>query len=104
MRTVTIAIILVLVLAGAAFAADAAAGKTVYLAKCKGCHGVDGAPNATIAKMKGVTMKALGSKEVQAKSNADLKKDSTAGVGKMLPVKLTDAEADNVVAFVRTLK
>ena len=95
--------ILGLALAGSAFA-DAAAGKTVYMARCKGCHGVDGAGNPTIAKMLNVTLKPLGSKAVQAKSDADLKKDSTAGVGKMKPVKLTDAEASDVVAFLRTLK
>jgi len=88
---------------GSAFA-DAAAGKTIYMAKCKGCHAADGAGNPTIAKMMGVTMKPLGSKAVQAKSDADLKKDSTAGTGKMKPVKLTDAEATDVVAFLRTLK
>ena len=103
MRVFLTAIILSLALAGSALA-DAAAGKTLYMTKCKACHGPDGAGVAAIAKMKGVTMKALGSKEVQAKSDAQLKKDSTAGVGKMAAVKITDAEAADVVAFIRTLK
>jgi cytochrome c1 len=49
-------------------------------------------------------MKHLGSKEVQAKKDADLKKDIVEGNGKMKPVKLTDEEAANVIAFLRTLK
>jgi mono/diheme cytochrome c family protein len=103
MRMFLTASILALALAGSALA-DAAAGKALYLAKCKGCHAVDGSGNPTIAKMLSVTLKPLGSKEVQAKSDAALKKDTTAGVGKMKPVKLTDAEASDVVAFLRTLK
>ena len=95
--------ILALALAGSAFA-DAAAGKALFMTKCKACHGPTGEGNPAIAKMLNVTMKPLGSKAVQAKSDADLKKDSTAGTGKMKPVKLTDAEASDVVAFLRTLK
>ena len=103
MKLFLTASILGLALAGSAFA-DAAAGKVIYMAKCKACHGPTGEGVAAIAKMKGVTMKALGSKEVQAKTDAQLKKDSIAGTGKMGPVKLTDAEAGDVVAFLRTLK
>ena len=103
MRVIITASILALALAGSALA-DAAAGKTLYMTKCKGCHGPDGAGNPAIAKMLNVTLKPLASKDVQAKSDAELKKDSTAGTGKMKPVKLTDAEASDVVAFLRTLK
>ena len=103
MRVFLTASILALALAGSAVA-DAAAGKTVYLAKCKGCHGVNGEGNPQIAKMLAVTLRPLGSKAVQTKSDAELKKDSTAGIGKMKPVKLTDTEANDVVAFLRTLK
>lgn len=103
MRLCLTAFILALALAGSALA-DAAAGKALYMSKCKLCHGADGAGVPAIAKTLGVTMKPLGSKEVQAKSDADLKKDTTAGTGKMKPVKLTDAEASDVVAYLRTLK
>jgi mono/diheme cytochrome c family protein len=103
MRVFLTASILALALAGSALA-DAAAGKALYATKCKGCHGVNGEGNPTIAKMLAVTLRPLGSKAVQAKSNAELKKDSTEGTGKMKPVKLTDAEAGDVVEFLRTLK
>jgi mono/diheme cytochrome c family protein len=73
-------------------------GKAVYDAKCKACHKADG---SGIAAMK---MKPLGSAEVQAKSDADLKNEIANGVGKMKPIKLSDADADSVVAYIRTLK
>ncbi|HUO32890.1 MAG TPA: cytochrome c [Bryobacteraceae bacterium] len=76
----------------------AAEGKAVYDAKCKMCHKADG---SGIPAMK---MKPLGSAEVQAKSDADLKKDITAGVGKMKPQSVTAAQAADLVAYIRTLK
>jgi mono/diheme cytochrome c family protein len=85
-------------------AADVAAGKTSYDAACKKCHGADGAPNAAIAKMLKVEMKHLGSKEVQAKSDAQLKKETVGGVGKMKAMPAAEKDADNIVAFLRTLK
>jgi len=88
-----------------AWAASAKEGETVFAAKCKTCHGADGAGNPAIAKMMNVTLKPLGSAEVQAKSDADLKGVVTGGMGKMKPVAgLSPADADNVVAFLRTLK
>lgn len=104
MRTFTLSF---LILAGSVmgFAADAEAGKAVYMKACRGCHGADGAPNAGIAKSQGVTMKHLGDPDVQKTSDADLKKAIVEGFGKMKPVKsVTPAQADDVVAFMRTLK
>ena len=50
-------------------------------------------------------MKALGSKEVQATSAADMKKAILSGTGKMKPVAgITDKQADDIVAYVKTLK
>lgn len=91
-------------LAASMFAADAAAGKAAYEKSCKRCHGADGAPVAAIAKMMKVEMKHLGSKDVQAKSDAALVKEAKEGVGKMKPMTISDAEASNIVAFMRTLK
>lgn len=86
-------------------AGDATAGKAAYDKACKSCHGADGTPNAAIAKSMKVEMKNLGSAEVQASSDEDLKKAVTAGHGKMKPVKSVSAKsADDIVAYVRTLK
>ena len=86
-------------------AGDAAAGKAVYDKKCATCHGKEGEGKDAIAKMMKVEMRHLGSKEVQAKSDAELTKDITAGNGKMKAVAgLSEADVANVVAFVRTLK
>ena len=76
----------------------AAEGKAVYDVKCKACHKADG---SGMAAMK---MRPLGSADVQAKSDAELKKDITAGNGKMKPVAVTDAQAADLVAYIRTLK
>jgi len=91
--------------ATAASASDPKAGQAVYDKSCKGCHGPDGTPNASVAKATKVDMSNLGSAEVQAHSDADLKTIITAGKGKMKPVKaVSGAPADNVVAYVRSLK
>jgi len=92
--------------AGLALAAgDAAAGKGVYDKSCKTCHGADGTANANIAKMMKVDIKDLGSADVQAHSDADLKKIVTDGQGKMKPIKaVAGKDLDNVIAYVRSLK
>jgi mono/diheme cytochrome c family protein len=80
-------------------------GKALFAAKCSPCHGPNGEGKPAIAKMYNVTMHALGSKEIQAKADADLKKTIGTGQGKMKPVAaLTEQQVDDVVAFVRTLK
>ena len=83
---------------------DLEKGKALFTSKCKMCHGPEGEGNPGMAKMLKVEMKHLGSKEVQAKKDAEIKKDVTEGNGKMKPVKLTDEEAANVIAFLRKLK
>jgi mono/diheme cytochrome c family protein len=90
-----------LLLSSAAFAADAAAGKAVYATKCKVCHGADGTP-AAFAKNNGA--KPINDPSLQAKSDADLKMAILKGVGKMPAQKISDADADNVVAALRTMK
>lgn len=84
---------------------DVAAGKEVYLKKCKTCHGEDGHGNPGMAKLLKTTITPLDSEEVQSKSDADIKKIITEGKDKMKPVKdLTDADISNVIAYVRSLK
>jgi len=89
-----------------AFAAgDATAGKAIYDKSCKSCHGAAGVANPAIAKMMKVEMKDLGSAEVQGLSDDAIKKIISTGQGKMKPIaSVTGKSADDVVAFVRTLK
>lgn len=82
---------------------DAARGKQVFK-RCAPCHGESGEGNEAIAKAFGVAMKPFSSKEVQALDDANLKKGIIEGRGKMRPVKLSDQEAADVIAFLRTLK
>jgi mono/diheme cytochrome c family protein len=92
-------------LAPSMWAADAAAGKAVFDKKCRVCHGPEGEGNPGMAKALKIEFKALGSADVQKMSDADLKKVITGGMGKMKPVSgLSDADVDNVVAHLRTLK
>jgi mono/diheme cytochrome c family protein len=85
-----------------AWAADAAAGKAVFSAKCKSCHGADGTPSAGMAKAMGI--KPMGDPSIQAKSDDDLKVSITKGVGKMKAQSVSGADLDNVVAAIRTMK
>jgi mono/diheme cytochrome c family protein len=86
-------------------AADVNAGHAAYDKSCKSCHGIDGTPNPAIAKMMKVDMKDLKSPEVQALSDADMKGIIANGKGKMPKVAaVTGGTADDVVAFVRSLK
>ena len=82
-----------------AWAADAAAGKAIYLAKCRACHGANGEGNPSMAKALKVEFKPL------SETTADVKKVVTEGQGKMKPISgVTGADLDNVVAFVQSLK
>jgi len=82
---------------------DAARGKELFK-RCAACHGDSGEGREAIAKMFGVTMHPLSSKEVQSLNDAALKKVILEGKGKMMPLKLSDVEVEDVIAFVRTLK
>lgn len=92
--------------AGVALGADAKAGADVFNKSCKMCHGEGGAvPNANVSKMFGVPIPILGSPEIQAKSDADIRTVITQGKGKMVAAKnVTGASIDDVIAYVRTLK
>jgi cytochrome c6 len=85
-----------------ASAADAAAGKAIFAAKCKSCHGADGTPSAGMAKA--MAIKPMGDPAIQGKSDADLKVSITKGVGKMKPQPVSGADLDNVVAAIRAMK
>ena len=83
-----------------AWAADAAAGAAIYSSKCKTCHGADGTGNPGMAKALKVEFKPLASL-----SDDDIKKATTAGVGKMKPVAgVAGADLDNLVAAIHAMK
>ncbi len=82
---------------------DAAKGKALF-SRCSICHGNSGEGNEAIAKALGVKMPALSSQEVQRLDDAALKKVIVEGKGKMQAVKLSDIEAADVIAFVRSIK
>jgi mono/diheme cytochrome c family protein len=96
-------LILFVAVSGLTFA-GAAEGKAVYASKCAACHGANGEGKDAVAKMMKVEMKPLSSKEVQSMSDADLKKIILEGKGKMKAQTVSPKQADDVVAFVKTLK
>ncbi len=105
MKLICYSVISVAMFGAPVLAADAAAGKAVYEKSCKMCHGADGQGNPGMAKMLKITFRALGSKEVQAQSDADLKKTVTQGAGKMKPVAgLNDKQVADLIAHIRTMK
>ena len=84
---------------------DAKAGKVVYDKKCASCHGPNGEGKPALAKALKVEIRDLGSKEVQDKSDEQLKKDTVEGVGKMKAVAgLKDQEVADLIAYLRSLK
>ncbi len=84
---------------------DAKAGKAVYDKKCATCHGANGEGKPAMAKALKVEMRDLGSKEVQAKTDEQLKKESVEGIGKMKPVAgLAEKDVTDLIAFIRSLK
>lgn len=104
---VLITLVAALVLPASVLAAgkgDAKAGHTVYTAHCQMCHGPNGKGNPALAKMLHATIPDLGSKAVQALSDAQMNEVIVKGKAKMPAVHgLAAADIDNVIAFVRTL-
>jgi mono/diheme cytochrome c family protein len=104
-RPIFVLIVIFIFLAGLPLfaAGDAAAGKEAYTKKCASCHGPDGLGKDQIAQMMKIKFTPLGAKEVQTKSDADLKKIAIEGGGKMKAVKdVDDKMAEDIVAFLRT--
>lgn len=106
-RWLTLSLLAVAVVAAPALltaGGEAEAGKAVFGKKCAACHGKMGEGNPRMAKMLKVELRHLGSKEVQAKSDDDLRKVITEGTEKKKPVKgLKEEDLANVIAYMRTL-
>ena len=99
------AITLVFVAACSLVSAGVPEGKSAFETKCQPCHGPKGEGKAAIAKMYGIEMRHLASKEVQSKSDAEIKQIITTGKGKMKPVGgLAEKQMKDVIAYLRTLK
>ena len=107
-------VILLLVFAGHAWAADAARGKAIAKVKCAGCHGEGGAGNGVMLKMLNVTTPPVpwtDKSGMAAFSDADLTKIITNGgaaVGKppLMPAfkgQLSDEKIADVIAYIRSL-
>lgn len=79
-------------------------GAAIYKAKCAMCHGADGTGNTPVGKS--MKVRSFKSDEDVKASDAALIKDTKDGVGKMPAYagKLTDAQIQEVVAYIRTLQ
>jgi mono/diheme cytochrome c family protein len=99
-------VLLVAMIVAPTLFADAAAadGAAVYKSKCAICHGADGKGQTGTGKS--LKLRALGSPQVKAQTNAQLTKIVVDGKKKMpaYKTKLSAAEIEAVVKFIRTLK
>jgi mono/diheme cytochrome c family protein len=79
-------------------------GEASYKAKCAMCHGADGTGNTPVGKS--LKLRSLKSPEDIRATDAELFKQTKDGVGKMQGYagKLTDAQIQDVVAYIRTLQ
>lgn len=100
-RTVAAAFLLATLTAAPAMAQD---GGALYKTKCAMCHGADGTGNTPVGKS--MKVRSFKSDEDVRASDATLIKDTKDGVGKMPAYagKLTDAQIQDVVAYIRTLQ
>jgi cytochrome c6 len=79
-------------------------GEATWKAKCAMCHGADGTGNTPIGK--NMQIRSLKCAEDIKASDAQLAKQTKDGVGKMQGYagKLTDAQIQDVVTYIRTLQ
>lgn len=83
---------------------DVAEGKALYEKNCKKCHGAEGEGVQRMYSLVDAKIVHLGSKQAQAKSDAEIKKAMLDGLGKMEAVEdLTPEQASKILAFERTL-
>jgi cytochrome c6 len=84
--------------------ADDAAGKNVFSTKCAICHGANGDGKTPIGKT--LNIPDFHSAQAQKMTEADMKAIVTNGKNKMpaFKGKLTDAQIDQVVDYIRHMK
>src|SRR5438067_11182215 len=85
--------------------ADAGAdGAAIFKQNCAICHGADGKGHTPVGRS--LKLKDLASRDVQKKSNADLRKIISDGKAAMPPFKdkLDEPGLDAVIAFIRSLQ
>lgn len=101
------AVMLAVLAASVSFAVAAPDGATIYMEKCKKCHGEkgEGNPKATEKLCKGVDPEKLKLDPIATKTDAEVRKITAEGKDKMpaYQEKLTAEEIDAVVAYCRTL-
>jgi mono/diheme cytochrome c family protein len=81
---------------------SAQSGADLFKAKCAMCHGPDGKGQTAMGK--NMKLSDLASADVQKLSDAQMKDIVLKGKGKMPAQKVTDAQAGDLVKFVRSLK
>jgi len=103
-RNFTITILSLLSLSLAVPAVAQQGGEASYKAKCAMCHGADGTGNTPVGKS--MKLRSLKSPEDVKATDAELFKETKSGVGKMQGYagKLTDAQIQDVVTYIRTLQ
>jgi len=103
-KLIAVAALGILIAAPAAMAGGGPDGAAIYKSKCAMCHGPDGAGQTPMGK--NLKLRDLRSAEVQKQTDAELVKWIADGKGKMPAYKgkLTPAEIDALVGFIRTLK
>lgn len=96
-------VILALALLFSAYAL-ADGGAEIYKAKCSACHGASGAGDTMLGR--NMTLRALGSDEVQRQSDEELASITSRGKNKMPAYdrKLSKDQIAAVVKFIRSLK
>ena len=98
---IVVVLFLTFSLAGIAFAENP--GKAIFATKCALCHGTDGTGKTSIGKT--LKIPDFHSPDIKKLSDADLKAVITNGKNKMPPFKgkLTDAQIDQAISYVREL-
>lgn len=76
----------------------------LYKSKCAACHAADGSGSTPVGKM--MKVRDLRSDAVQKQTDIELTKTVAGGKGKMpaFGKKLSTAEVESLIAFIRTLK